>query len=74
MNNISKEMLIQSLSDFDTQTLSLALLYARNITTYGIDVTQAWQTAVENSDNISKAYNRGFNDAMERMLGDNKDE
>lgn len=69
MKNVSKdkEMLIQSLSDFDIQTLSLAVMYANDMKNYGIDVTQTWQTAAENAYNLDRAYRRGFADAMNRM-------
>lgn len=59
---VTKEHLLEELSKFDVGVLSLAYLYAKNEYAYGIDVTTKIMTAVQQSNAINKAYNKGFDD------------
>lgn len=49
------------------QVTSLAYLYAINISLYGIDVTEAYNTAVENAHNLEKVYQKAYYDAIRRL-------
>lgn len=61
MNNTTeREKLLYQLSKFDDQTLGTALAYAQNLVLYGIDVTERWKTATEQSQALTEAYQRGF--------------
>ncbi len=76
-----KEALLDELAKEDLQVLSLAYVYAKNIQIYGEDVTKAICSAEENLDMMSKAYRKGYSDAMNRTSrmenfwekGDNKE-
>ena len=61
---VYKESYIKELAQFDEQTLATALAYARNLKLYGIDVTEKWDTVVEQSEALKNVYNKGYYDAM----------
>ena len=42
-------------------------VYATDFTKLGVDVTQRWTTAQEQHNALSKAYYRGYYDAMKRI-------
>ena len=48
--------------------LALAYTYAKNLQLYGEDVTKVISTATQNVAILEKAYNKGYYDAMNRML------
>lgn len=58
--------MIKALDELDDMTLSLALNYAYQMKALGIDITQVWDTAMQNSANLSQAYRQGYSDAMEQ--------
>ena len=62
---VYKESYIKELAQFDEQTLATALAYARNMKLYGIDVTDKWDTVVEQSEALKNAYNKGYADALD---------
>ena len=62
-----KEVLLEELAKEDLQVLSLAYLYAKNIQMYGVDVTQACCSAIQNVTMLDKAYQKGYYDAMNRI-------
>ena len=62
---MNKEKLFEAMKQFDEQTLAVAFSYAFNLTFYGVDVTEKWNTATEQSINLHAAYIRGYEDAME---------
>lgn len=57
---IEKEAILKLLAEEDTQTLSMAYLYAKNMMTHGIDVTEKWETAVAQHAALYKAHNDGY--------------
>ena len=65
---VSKEELLNLLSQESIMVLSQAYVYVKNLSTYGVDVTQKWLTAVENTANLERAYNKGWMGCQERMM------
>lgn len=55
-----KMTLLGLLAEEDTKVVATAYLYARNLITYGVDVTKEWDTAVRQTDALSKAYHDGY--------------
>ena len=70
---IDKENLLERLAKEDLQVLVLAYVYAKNLCMYGEDVTKAIQSATENAAMLSKAYQRGYWDAMNKMMAESED-
>jgi hypothetical protein len=58
------EVLGKELAKLDPKILELAYAYASNIDKYGVDVTKQWETAIEQSNAMRKAYMTGYHDAM----------
>ena len=54
--------------------IATAYLYAINFILYGEDVTEKWETAIQNSNALEKAYMRGYYDAKIRELNERKKE
>lgn len=63
---MTKKMLLEAMKQFDEQTLSVAYMYAKNLVSYGVDVTEKWLTATEQSANLGKAYREGYYDGWVR--------
>jgi len=63
----TKEKLIELLSKEDTMVLSQAYLYAKNLTNYGVDITEKWVTATQNARALERAYREGYYDALQRL-------
>lgn len=63
----TKEKLIELLSKEDTMVLSQAYLYAKNLTNYGVDITEKWVTATQNARASERAYREGYYDALQRL-------
>lgn len=55
-----KSKILELLSKEDIQTISLAYIYAKNITLYGVDVTKEWDTALRQSHALEQARLFGF--------------
>lgn len=64
---MTKEKLIELLSQEDTIVLNQAYLYARSLTNYGVDITEKWLTATQNVSALEKAYKNGYYDALKRQ-------
>lgn len=64
----TKEKLIELLSKEDTMVLSQAYLYAKNLTDYGVDISNKWETSTQNANALEKAYRKGYNDALQRLI------
>lgn len=61
-----KEALMEALAEEDLQILGLAYSYAKYLRWYGIDITKTLETATQNTEALTKAYQKGYYDAMER--------
>ena len=57
-----KQMLINELERMPARVIATAYLHALNYELYGVDVTDKWQTAVQNADNLQHAYLKGRSD------------
>ena len=62
----TKEKLLELLSQEDTTVLSQAYLYAKNLTDYGVDISNKWETATQQASALEKAYRKGYYDALQR--------
>lgn len=65
---MSKEkQMIEELSKMSPMVIATAYLYALNCTRYGVDITEKWETAVQNASALEKAYRKGYHDALQRV-------
>jgi len=62
-----KQALLEALAEEDEQILALAYAHAQYLKMYGVDIEKALYTATENAEAMSKAYQKGYYDAMERI-------
>lgn len=63
-----REVLIEELSKLDTQTLAMAYVYAKNLTMFGVDVVKEWETVVQQSSDLYRAYSRGVDDGYKKGI------
>lgn len=61
-----KEIMLEKLAELPDMVVSASFLYAKNYIDYGCDVTKEWTSAVENHDALSRAYSKGYYDAMKK--------
>ncbi len=61
-----RKKLLDELSKMQTMVIATAYLHAINYTLYGEDVTEAWETAVQQSSALEQAYKKGYYDALQR--------
>lgn len=65
-----KGVMLDALAKESPQVLETAYIYAKNYVAYGIDITKAWDTAVEQADILRKArmdgFYEGYNKGRER--------
>lgn len=62
-----RQSIIDELLKQPTDVLALALVYAYNYKTYGVDVTQAWDTATQNCVALERSYIKGVKDTKEEL-------
>lgn len=67
-----KEALLEALAKEDLQVLALAYVYAKNMYIYGEDVTKTISSATQNVAILEKAYQKGYYDAMNKMLAESE--
>ena len=60
-----KQAMLDQLAEEHEQVIALAYVYAKNMQTYGVDVTKAWDSAVCQSAALNDAYIRGRKDSDE---------
>ena len=63
-----KDRLLEDLSKEPEQVIALAHAYAKNLILYGADITEIWDTAISNAENLERAYKAGYNDCRKEML------
>ncbi len=63
----AKQIMLDSLSKESEIVLATAYSYAKNLTTYGINVTEKWNNVLENTREVQAAYSRGYFDALSEM-------
>ena len=64
-----RKTLIESLEKMPARVVATAYLYAMNYELYGEDVTKKWQTAVQNTASLQRAYLDGRRDEAQRQAG-----
>ena len=52
--------IINKLSKLPPMVIEIAYLYAINITTYGVDVTEKWLTVTQQAYALEQAYKKGY--------------
>lgn len=62
-----REYLLKALAKEDTQILELVYAHAKYLMMYGVDIEKAVYTATENTEILTKAYQKGYYDAMNRI-------
>ena len=62
-----KAYLLEELAKEDVQTLGLAYACAKILMMHGVDITKTLDTATQNAEALSKAYQKGYYDAMEKL-------
>ena len=67
-NSPDREMLIDELFKFSDMELCTALVYAKNLSSYGVDVANAWITAVQQSYALNQAYEKGRADERKHIM------
>ena len=65
---LKREVLIEELSKLDDQTLIIAYAYATNLMLFGVDVTEEWDTAVRQAEELHRAYICGLDDGYKKCL------
>ena len=61
-----RKRLIDELSKMSPMVIATAYLHAINYTQYGVDVTEKWVTATQNTNALEKAYKKGYYDALQK--------
>ena len=61
-----KQALLEALAEEDEQILALAYAHATYLKKFGVDIEQALDTAIQNAEALSKAYQEGYYDAIQR--------
>ena len=62
--------ILNQLSVLDIKILQIAYLYAKNYVEYGVDVTEKWVTACQNSKDLEKAHYDGYCKGYEKAKQD----
>ncbi len=63
----TKQSILDNLSNMPEMLVATAYLYAKNYIEYGENVTKEWNTAVQQSAILEKAYNRGRYDLLNNI-------
>lgn len=66
--NVETEYLIDELSKLPPMVLHTAYLYGYHLVNYGVDITQAWVTAVQQSYMIDQVKAKTRHDTIEEVL------
>jgi hypothetical protein len=69
-----KQVLLDSLSEEPEMVIATAYLYAKNYVNYGIDVTNAWNTAIQQNAALERANVNGYIQGVENTAREFKSE
>lgn len=69
-----KQVLLDSLSEEPEMVIATAYLYAKNYVNYGIDVTNAWNTAIQQNSALERANVNGYIQGVENTAREFKSE
>ena len=61
-----REVLLEELAKEDTLILGLAYAHAYYLKMYGVDIENGMYTATQNAEALSRAYDKGYYDAMKK--------
>lgn len=61
------KQLIDELSKMPPMVIATAYLYAINYTLYGVDVTEKWVTATQQTHALEKARRDGYYEALQKL-------
>lgn len=64
-----REKLLNRLAEMPIEILRLSVVYALGYREYGEDLTKKWQTAIQQTAVLEKAYLKGRKDMYEEMRG-----
>lgn len=66
------EIVKQAAEEYKSDQINqLAMMYAKNLVQYGVDVTKIWNTATQQTSSLNKAYMRGIQDERDRLEQNN---
>lgn len=63
-----KERLLALLAEEDEFVLAQAYIYAKNLHTFGINVSEKWETVTQQSEALNRAYLQGRYEEHEYLL------
>lgn len=63
-----KDKILGELQNESETVVTLAYMYAKGFVLCGDDVTKAWQTSAIQTDMLSRAYTKGWDDSVKHML------
>ena len=66
LQNHKIKHILDELSKMPPRVIEAAYLHAMNFELYGVDVTKEWETAVQNSWALSRAYEKGYYDGFKK--------
>lgn len=69
-HSITKQAILDAMSEQDDVVLLLAYTYAMNFVEIGEDVTKKWITTQQQTDILQAAYNKGYEDALAKSKGE----
>lgn len=65
-----KAAILKLLANEDMQVLSQAYAYAKNVELYGVDVSEKWETVVQQCRALQRAYLKGCSDERRKIIND----
>ena len=68
----NKKFVVEALAQLDDKVLNTALMYSRVLVEDSIDISERWDTAVEQVTALNEAYNRGFYEGQKSVLDSSK--
>jgi hypothetical protein len=68
IHECERKQLLDELSKMPDMVIATAYIEAINYTLYGVDVAEAWNTAIQQNAALEKAYEKGYHDALKRHV------
>lgn len=68
--NIERQCILSQLEELPTSVLGMALLVSKDMYKHGVIITDKWSTAVQNHENLHKAYIQGLQRGRELAYKD----
>lgn len=62
-----KDIILAEIEKEDVQIIQTAYCYAKNLHLYGVDVSEKWDTVIQQTCALEKAKNVGYYEALEEM-------